>query len=54
MAFAGPRWWELDDLLASEERVLPARLREFLPDLVEGRLPDAPLDITHHESLEQF
>lgn len=54
MAFAGPRWWELDDLLASEERVLPARLREFLPDLVEGRLPDTPLDITHHESLEQF
>lgn len=54
MAFSGPRWWELDELLASDDRVLPARLREFLPDLVEGRLPASPLDITHHESLEQF
>jgi 8-oxo-dGTP pyrophosphatase MutT (NUDIX family) len=47
MAFSGPRWWELEDLLASDDTVLPVRLREFLPDLVAGRLPDAPLDITH-------
>ena len=47
MAFSGPRWWGLDDLMASEERVLPVRLREFLPDLVAGRLPAEPLDITH-------
>ena len=47
MAFGGHRWWGLDDLLASSEPVLPVRLREFLPDLVAGRLPDTPLDITH-------
>lgn len=47
MAFGGHRWWGLDDLLASTEAVLPVRLREFLPDLVAGRLPDPPLDITH-------
>ena len=54
MAFRGPRWWTVDDLLANADPVLPRRLREFLPDLAAGRLPDAPLDITHHESLEQF
>ena len=47
MAFGGHRWWGLDDLLASDDAVLPRRLREFLPDLVAGRLPDTPLDITH-------
>ena len=36
MAFAGHRWWNVDELLASDERVLPYRLREFLPDLVAG------------------
>jgi 8-oxo-dGTP pyrophosphatase MutT (NUDIX family) len=47
MAFGGHNWWQIDDLLASEDAVLPRRLREFLPDLVAGRLPDTPLDITH-------
>lgn len=49
MAFAGHRWWHVEELLVSHERVLPYRLREFLPDLVAGVLPDAPLDITHPE-----
>ncbi len=48
LAFGTPRWWHLDDLLASEDRVLPHRLREFLPDLVSGVVPDEPHDITHH------
>ncbi len=47
LAFKGHRWWPLRDLLASEERVLPFRLREFLPALVAGDLPDPPVDITH-------
>ena len=48
IAFSGHRWWGLDDLMISEERVLPVRLREFLPDLVAGPvLPVEPLDITH-------
>ena len=41
-AFDGHRWWDLDQLLASPEPVLPHRLREFLPDLVAGDLPDRP------------
>lgn len=47
MAFGARRWWDLPELLASVETVLPVRLREFLPDLVEGRLPSEPVDITH-------
>jgi 8-oxo-dGTP pyrophosphatase MutT (NUDIX family) len=44
-AFEGHRWWGLDDLLASDEPVLPPRLREFLPAVVAGEIPDPPLDI---------
>jgi 8-oxo-dGTP pyrophosphatase MutT (NUDIX family) len=44
-AFEGHRWWALDDLLASDEPVLPPRLREFLPPIVAGDLPTEPLDI---------
>lgn len=50
MAFQGHRWWPLDELLASDAPVLPRRLREFLPDLVAGRLPDEPIDITHDDA----
>lgn len=45
-AFRGARWWTLDELLASEEPVLPVRLREFLPPIVKGDLPDVPIDIS--------
>ena len=45
-AFEQARWWALDELLASDEPVLPERLREFLPDVVAGRLPDEPIDIS--------
>ncbi len=51
LAFAGRRWWHLDDLLASDDPVLPRRLREVLPDLANGALPEAPLDITFTEPL---
>jgi len=47
MAFGGHKWWELEELLLSDVQVLPRRLREFLPDLVEGKIPSSPLDITH-------
>jgi hypothetical protein len=46
MAFGARRFWALDELLASDERVLPHRLREFLPALVAGDLPAQPHDIT--------
>ena len=45
MAFSGSRWWTLDELLASDVATLPPNLREHLPDLVDGRLPDPPINI---------
>ncbi len=45
-AFDDARWWTLDELMASNEATLPARLREFLPDIVAGNIPDEPLDIS--------
>jgi 8-oxo-dGTP pyrophosphatase MutT (NUDIX family) len=45
LAFKGSRWWSLDELLASDVATLPANLRDHLPRLIEGDLPDPPLDI---------
>ncbi len=45
-AFEEARWWALPELLASDEAVLPERLREFLPDVVAGKLPAKPIDIS--------
>lgn len=46
LAFEGQDWWSVDDLAATSERVLPARLRQALPDLLDGPLPASPIDIT--------
>ncbi|MCP3857699.1 MAG: NUDIX domain-containing protein [Actinomycetia bacterium] len=46
LAFMESRWWTLEDLLAAEIQTLPTRMREFLPDLMDGRIPETPLDIT--------
>lgn len=45
-AFMGSRWWPVDELVSAEVPVLPVRLRELLPILVEGALPDRPIDLT--------
>ncbi len=45
-AFTGAQWYSLEDLLADDTPVLPERLREFLPDIVAGRLPSTPIDIS--------
>lgn len=45
VAFGGIRWWPLDDLVVSREAFIPARLITFLPALVAGKLPAAPIDI---------
>ena len=44
-AFSGADWWSLDELMVSTKPVLPTRMREFLPDLVAGKLPNEPIDI---------
>jgi 8-oxo-dGTP pyrophosphatase MutT (NUDIX family) len=45
-AFEDARWWSLDELLDAEVRTLPDRLREFLPPIMAGDLPDEPIDIS--------
>ena len=44
-AFDGHHWWDVDELLAGDFRVLPPRLRDFIAGLVAGELPDLPVDI---------
>jgi 8-oxo-dGTP pyrophosphatase MutT (NUDIX family) len=50
LAFKGLRWWHPDELHASAEPTVPLRLREFLPALLDGTLPDVPVDITPLDS----
>lgn len=50
-AFTGASWWTLPDLLASPKPVLPERMREFVPDLVAGRVPETPIDISPDPNL---
>ncbi len=45
-AFIEAQWWSVEDLLSSDAPVLPERLREFLPDLVQGNIPSTPIDIS--------
>lgn len=46
IAFEESRWWEPDEFLAADGPTVPPRLREFLPPIVAGDLPDPPVDIT--------
>ena len=46
LAFAGQAWWDVDEVLATTERLIPPGLRLGLPALANGRLPPTPIDIT--------
>jgi len=45
-AFLGARWWSLEELAASDVPTVPVRLREFLPSIINGTIPDEPIDIS--------
>ena len=45
-AFLGARWWDIDELLASDVPVLPALLRSYLAPIIAGDLPVEPIDIS--------
>jgi 8-oxo-dGTP pyrophosphatase MutT (NUDIX family) len=40
------RWWALDDMASSTELFSPARLAELFAPLLEGRLPQKPVEIS--------
>lgn len=46
LAFQESRWWTLEEVQAAEIGFLPPRLPELLPQLINGPLPDPPLDIS--------
>lgn len=51
LAFGEQRWWSLDQLVDVRPRTIPYRLIEFLPELIEGAIPERPHDISpldHH------
>lgn len=45
-AFLGARWWTLEELIEADLNTVPVRLLEFLPDLMAGKIPSEPIDIT--------
>jgi len=46
LAFEESKWWDPAEFLAGDDNTVPPRLREFLPAIIAGDLPDPPLDIT--------
>ena len=50
LAFGEQRWWHAEQLLASGVRTIPYRLAEFLPALLDGAPPSAPIDVTPDDS----
>jgi len=38
------RWWELEEILLSEEDFAPRRLSKFLLPLLQGEIPTEPID----------
>ena len=46
LAFQESRWWTLEEVQAADIGFLPPRLPELLPQLINGPLPDPPLDIS--------
>jgi 8-oxo-dGTP pyrophosphatase MutT (NUDIX family) len=44
-AFKTAKWWELDELLESDVRLIPSQLRLHLPAVVAGEYPAEPVDI---------
>ncbi len=50
LAFQEARWWTLEEVQAADIGFLPPRLPELLPQLINGPLPNPPLDITPEPS----
>jgi 8-oxo-dGTP pyrophosphatase MutT (NUDIX family) len=46
----GHRWWTVDDLAASTERVIPFGLAALVTDLVAGRAPAEPVRLPWHHA----
>ena len=41
----GCRWWHIDEIAGSTAEFAPRRLATFLPPILDGKLPSAPVDV---------
>lgn len=46
LAFGVQQWWPLEQMIEQQPRTIPYRMTEFLPDVLSGMLPIAPVDIS--------
>ncbi|MGB5759998.1 MAG: NUDIX domain-containing protein [Acidimicrobiales bacterium] len=46
LAFKEARWWSREEVAAADTNFLPPGLPNLLPQLIDGPLPDPPLDIS--------
>ena len=46
--FAGARWWSVDELRTTEETVYPFGLSEVVAAVVEGDMPETPVELPWH------
>ena len=44
-AFKSAKWWALEELLASDVRLIPSEMRVHLPAVMAGDYPDEPVDV---------
>jgi 8-oxo-dGTP pyrophosphatase MutT (NUDIX family) len=44
-AFKAAKWWDIEELLATDLRTIPEHMRLHLPSIVAGTLPPEPVDI---------
>lgn len=40
------QWFSLDDIKKCSEVIYPVKLAEYLPDILDGKYPEKPIDIT--------
>ncbi|WP_340645132.1 NUDIX domain-containing protein [Phenylobacterium sp.] len=40
------RWWSAGEIAVTDQMIYPERLRELLPAIAAGRLPETPLEIS--------
>ncbi|GAA1970009.1 NUDIX hydrolase [Catenulispora subtropica] len=46
--YVGHRWWTLDELAETDERIVPYGLAELMRDLTAGRIPAEPVRLPWH------
>ncbi|MCZ4280654.1 NUDIX domain-containing protein [Kiloniella laminariae] len=43
--FQGYHWWSIAEIIGSDEVFVPEKIGFYLPDLIEGVIPDKPVEV---------